>query len=94
MKVEVHSRDGCPFCVKAKDYLDQHDIPYDEILHNDVNERQEFYDSLGLTEKRQRTVPQIIVVEKNGTENRIGGYTELVASDLVSRFQVSMDVDF
>ena len=93
MKIIVHSKNDCPYCTKAKQYLEDNSVPYTEILHDDVWERNEFYDSIGLTEG-QRTVPQIFVEESSGILSRIGGYSQLIASDVVARARLDdMDLD-
>ena len=89
MKIEVHSRDGCPYCVKAVDWLTERSIPFTEIKHNDYAERQTFYDSLGLV-GGDRTVPQVIVETDAGRE-RVGGYTQLVRSGLQERHERSKE---
>lgn len=87
LKVFIHSKDGCPYCVEAKSWLDQHGIPFKEVLHNDDAERQAFYDSLGLHD-RQRSVPQIIMFD--GDEfHRIGGLADLKVSRMETLWQTN-----
>jgi glutaredoxin 3 len=78
--VTIYLTEWCPFCVRARQILDQHHVAYEAI---DVD---------GDTEKRawlrtvtgQRTVPQIFFGEES-----IGGCSELEgivrAGDLMSR---------
>jgi glutaredoxin len=48
------------------------------------------YDRFGLTEQSQRTVPQIFV---DGV--RLGGYSDLIKSDVEDRFNAGkFDADF
>ena len=70
MNIVVHTRDGCPWCDMAKDWLAENNFEFKVVEHNDVTERQAFYESCG---KGVRTVPQIFVDDK-----RIGGYSELM----------------
>jgi glutaredoxin 3 len=90
--IEVHSKTICPFCHRAKSYLSQHGIAYQEYLYDDDGERQALYDRLGL-EGRQRTVPQIFLVQ-GGIRERIGGYNDLLAANLPSRLVESFNEDF
>lgn len=71
--VTVHSKAGCPFCDKAKSFLETRGIEFVEVSHDDDNERNAFYNSLGLV-GRERTVPQVII-----DEERVGGFVELLA---------------
>lgn len=89
MYIVIHSKTDCPYCKKAKDHLAQHGVPYDEFIYDDFDARQVMYDKFGL-EGNQRTVPQIVV-----DGERIGGFTELMQSDVVARAQAGrFDADF
>lgn len=69
-KVEVYSSSHCPYCVMAKQLLDQKGVTYTEIrVDLDPEKRQEM-----MKKSRQRTVPQIFI-----NNEPIGGYTDLVA---------------
>lgn len=72
MKVEVYSKEYCPFCIKAKKWLKNNNIEFEEIVLDDDSEREKFYQRVG---EGVRTVPQIFL---NG--ERIGGYTELMSN--------------
>jgi glutaredoxin len=88
MKIEVHSKTDCPYCVKAKLWLTDRNIPFDLFVYDDESERAAMYDRLGLD--TGRTVPQIIV---DGV--RLGGYTDLLNSDVEDRFNAGkFDADF
>lgn len=76
IKFKIISRDGCPYCVKAKELIISEGFDAEIIEMNDKTERNAFYDSLGLIGK-DRTVPQIWKIDENGVENYIGGYLEL-----------------
>jgi len=89
MKIEVHSKTDCPYCVKAKTWLNERGILFDLFVYDDESERQIMYDRLGL-EGNNRTVPQIVV---DGA--RLGGYTNLIESDIADRFNAGkFDEDF
>lgn len=72
---KIISRDGCPYCEKAIELIINKGLEFKEIKINDVTERNNFYDSLGLEDKN-RSVPQIWKINDN-EEEYIGGYTQL-----------------
>ena len=87
MKIEFYSKTTCPFCQRAKEYLTENGINYNEMLQDDDMERQAMYDRFGL-QGNQRTVPQIFLVEEDGSRLRIGGYMDLLRSDVVVRHRI------
>lgn len=69
-KVVVYSKTYCPFCVRAKNLLDNKGVAFEEIMVDD--DPQLFAD---LKKKSgMMTVPQIFIDDK-----LVGGYTELAA---------------
>lgn len=56
----VYSKDGCPFCVKLKKFLDDNGITYNEIRVDVQHEYKDWLMAKGL-----RTVPQIFDQEDN-----------------------------
>ena len=69
IKIEVYSTAQCPYCVRAKQLLEQRGLDYNEIrIDQDMSKRQEM---LARCDGR-RTVPQIII-----NEQAIGGFQEL-----------------
>lgn len=77
MKIEVYSKTICPFCSQAKAWLKQHGFEYEETVLDNDQERLDFYAKIG---NGVRTVPQIFV-----DGERLGGFQDLVKSDLVDR---------
>lgn len=69
----IYSKDGCPFCIKAKDLLTSKGFDYEEINLTDDTLRNKFYDDNNFEE---RSVPKIYEVKEEGNEY-IGGYTQL-----------------
>ena len=71
--VEIYTLDYCPFCQKAKFFLDEHNVKYKEIPCDDTEEekRKELTQKYHL--KTLATFPQIIINGQN-----IGGYSDLV----------------
>lgn len=70
MQITVYSKSGCPFCDKAKEWLDSHGFGYTEVMLNDEEQRMSFYQSL---DKEVNSVPQIFIDNKH-----IGGYDQLM----------------
>ncbi len=72
-KIEIYTTQTCPYCIKAKSFLDMRKIGYDVIDITGDNEAR-----MALVEKSngQRTVPQIFI---NGKP--IGGYDDLMMLD-------------
>lgn len=73
---KIVSRTGCPYCVKAVETLIGLGHEFTETKIDDLVERNAFYDSIGL-EGSERTVPQIWKINEDGSETKIGGYTQL-----------------
>ncbi len=69
-KVVMYSKDSCPFCVRAKNLLNQKGVQFEEI---NLEGKQAELDAL---KKRtgQMTVPMIFINDK-----LIGGFSELAA---------------
>jgi glutaredoxin-like protein len=67
LDVTVFSREGCPYCVKAKGLLRDAGIEFDELVLN-----RDFAESTIRAVAGQTTVPQVFI---NG--NLIGGFEEL-----------------
>ena len=79
MEVIVYSKSGCPQCVQAKTFLKKHDITFEEQNLDDEVARTEFYTKCG---PAVRSMPQIFL-----DGERIGGFRELMASDILTRKQ-------
>ena len=54
MKVEIYTKDACPYCVQAKNLLKLKGIVYEEVKIDETPEAREFVLAEG-----HRTVPQI-----------------------------------
>ena len=67
-KVEVYSKEQCPFCDRAKSLLQAKGIAYQEIDITDDEVR-----TIEMMQRsQQRTVPQIFIEDES-----IGGYDQL-----------------
>lgn len=87
--ITIHSKDDCPYCEAAKDFLKSKAVPFTEIKHNDDADRNALYDSLGLT-GNDRTVPQIIIHE-GGEDFLLGGSLALKMSRIETLFTEKTD---
>ena len=71
-KIEIYTKDYCPFCARAKALLDRRNAPYDEYdVTSDTALQEEMQ-----TRANRRTVPQIFI---DGVH--IGGSDDLVAAE-------------
>lgn len=69
-KVVIYSAQVCPYCTRAKAYLDSIDIQYQEMLiDQDPDARAQMEEK-----SSRRTVPQIFIDDKP-----IGGYDDMMA---------------
>jgi ribonucleoside-diphosphate reductase alpha subunit len=74
--IKIYSKSDCKYCKYAKNYLNNRDIEFEEILLDDKKEREDFFAKInqenGEEDSNISTVPQIFINEK-----RIGGFQEL-----------------
>jgi glutaredoxin 3 len=84
MTLVIYTMAGCPYCVLAKQHLTDHGVGYTELVYDDYQQRQRLYDELGLF-GNQRTLPQIFQ-EQAGHRTRIGGYDDLLHSEILIGF--------
>ena len=75
MKFKMYTTSTCGYCKLAKQWLSSNGHAYEEILLDDPAKRQAFKEN----HPTMRTVPQIFLINDDGTETHIGGYTELSA---------------
>jgi len=91
MEIQVYSKSGCPFCVKAKDWFDGHGFKYTEVKLDDEEQRLAFYQKIngnqdtigrGPDHRGVNSVPQIFIDDKH-----IGGYDQLMnkADDILKK---------
>jgi glutaredoxin 3 len=71
---EIYTKPNCSYCVRAKNLLVAKELSYDEIDLQVDGER----DRLLKRAPGARTVPQIFAQHADGSEEYIGGYSELV----------------
>lgn len=71
MKIVVYSKPNCPWCVKAKELMNNLHLSYDEKVLDVDYKREDLRELVG--EHLPLTVPQIFI-----NDRRIGGYEDLV----------------
>lgn len=76
MKFRMYGRDGCPFCVKAKELLADYDVEYVDTSKDmeGVDFKTYFKDTYG---KQETKVPQIFLYNEDDGMTHIGGCTDL-----------------
>ena len=79
----VYSKNNCPFCVMAKNYLQSKNINFREINIEQDAESREFIQRQGL-----RTVPQIFMDGKIFVEGGWTGLSRMTAEDIVSEIDL------
>lgn len=70
-KVEIYSKANCPYCVRAKQLLDQKSVHYIEIK---VDEDPQQLETMLKRSNGRRTVPQIFINDKG-----VGGFDDIWA---------------
>ncbi len=71
-RIQVYSKQNCPYCVQAKRLLDKKGIPYEEIdVEGDDAKRLWLVEVTG-----QKTVPQIFADGRS-----LGGFSDIDALD-------------
>lgn len=76
-KVEIYTKDYCPYCVKAKQLLDRLGVPYTEI---DISHDENLQTQMLERARPRRTVPQIFINDVG-----IGGCDDLYALDAAGK---------
>ena len=79
----VYSKNNCPFCVMAKNYLQIKNINFREINIEEDAEAREFIQRQGL-----RTVPQIFMDGKIFVEGGWTGLSKMSADDIMSEIDL------
>ena len=83
-RVEIYSKDWCPFCDRAKTLLQAKGVAYTEIdVTDDATREQEMRRRSG-----RRSVPQIFI-----GENHVGGFDDLKALDQAGELDPIIGVD-
>lgn len=67
MNVKIYTKEGCPYCVRAKDFFNKKNIKVQEVTEREIS-KDTFYTLTGM-----KTWPAIYIDGK-----LIGGYTDLI----------------
>jgi glutaredoxin len=81
----VYSKNNCPFCVKAKYLLEQHDIAFKEIKIDEDSDAREFIVGAG-----HRSVPQIYKDDKLFVEGGFEGLSKLGIDEIKIRLNSNL----
>ena len=79
----IYSKNNCPFCVMAKNYLQSKNINFQEINIEQDQEAREFIQRQGL-----RTVPQIFMDGKIFVEGGWSGLSKMTADDIIAEIDL------
>lgn len=79
----VYSKNNCPYCVQAKNYLKSKNINFQEINIENDEESRDFIKSQG-----HRTVPQIYMDGKIFVEGGWNGLSKMSADEILSEIQL------
>jgi alkyl hydroperoxide reductase subunit F len=75
MKIQVYGKQNCPYCVKAKTWLDERNLSY---TYTDVLKELSVAQLIAIKEQyNMNTVPIIVI-----NDELIGGYTDLIKLDI------------
>jgi glutaredoxin 3 len=80
----VYSKNNCAFCVQAKNYLTQKNIPFQEIKIDENHEAKAF-----ILDQGHRTVPQIYLGETLFVQGGYQGLTKLTEDQLKEKLNVN-----
>lgn len=76
LKIEVYSKDWCPYCKKAKAFLKSKGLDFKEIDINEENNYEVMQERTG-----NKTVPQVIINDQS-----LGGYDDIIALENKGEF--------
>ena len=79
----IYSKNNCPYCVQAKNYLKSKNINFQEINIEQDSESREFIQAQG-----HRTVPQIYMDGKIFVEGGWTGLSKMSADDILAEIEL------
>jgi len=79
----IYSKNNCPFCVMAKNYLQSKNINFREVNIEQDAEAREFIQRQGL-----RTVPQIFMDGKIFVEGGWSGLSKMTADEIIAEIEL------
>ncbi|MGP3777413.1 FAD-dependent oxidoreductase [Halanaerobium saccharolyticum] len=83
LKIEVYSKDWCPYCKKAKAFLKSKGLSFTEIDINEGNNYEVMQERTG-----NKTVPQIIINDQS-----LGGYDDIISLENKGEFNALIGKD-
>ena len=93
----IHSKTNCPFCVKAKDFLKEKNIPFEEIIYDptDVSDY-ETRKNILIEKTNFKTFPQIFVGPAfvGGFSDLQDSYSTLKFHKLCEQIGINVEYDF
>jgi glutaredoxin len=81
--ITIYSKNNCPFCVMAKNYLQSKNINFREANIEQDQEAREFIQAQGL-----RTVPQIFMDGKIFVEGGWSGLSKMTSDDIIAEIDL------
>lgn len=82
--ITIYSKNNCPFCVNAKNFLQAKHIAFEEILIDQDDQARQFVLSKG-----HRAVPQIYYQGKLFVEGGFKGLSKMTEADIRERMNTS-----
>ena len=85
-QVKIYTKSDCELCEKTKVYFAER--PHIQVVIVPVElqaERDKLYDKYQ-REGKERLMPQIVIIEPDGTEHPIGGYKDVINNNIDSLF--------
>jgi glutaredoxin len=79
----IYSKNNCPFCVMAKNYLESKNINFREVNIEQDQQAREFIQGQGL-----RTVPQIFMDGKIFVEGGWSGLSKMTTDDIIAEIDL------
>ena len=77
LKIEIYSKEVCPYCVRAKKLLAKKGVTFTEI---DIAKQPELRDAMIQRTNGRQTVPQIFI-----NDNHVGGCDDLYALEATGK---------
>ena len=78
--IKVYTTYSCPYCTRAKNYLDLHGIEYETLNIQENNEARDFFIKTGY-----RTVPQMFVGDRLLCEGGSDGLVRMTKEDIQNK---------
>ena len=78
--IKVYTTYSCPYCTRAKNYLDWHGIEYETLNIQEDNKARDFFIRAGY-----RTVPQMFVGDKLLCEGGSDGLVRMTKEDIQNK---------